>query len=248
MVFLVYGTFGVRTYLRREVLQREVALDRDDFDWLITRALNLFRRSPQPLPPQGIYNAGQKLFAVLVYLMIPLIMITGIIMSFHLISTTIVAWAVVVHFVVVGLVVAGLMIHVYMGAVFSEEKPAFFSMITGMVNELYAYRHHSKWWKEMMMRRDTAEAELAGVAETNLQPPPSAEPGVLHRHSPSPLMRALRTRDYWPPYVAGFGLGVTLLLTFVIMGQGLGASGGITRWVAGFVSWVFPGYANSSPY
>ena len=46
------------------------------------------------LPPQGIYNAGQKLFAVLVYMMIPVIMITGLIMTFHLISTTVVAWAV----------------------------------------------------------------------------------------------------------------------------------------------------------
>ena len=46
-------------------------------------------------------------------------------------STTLVAWAVVLHFVAVGLVFSGLMIHVYMGAVFPEEKPAFFSMITG---------------------------------------------------------------------------------------------------------------------
>jgi hypothetical protein len=36
-----------------------------------------------------------------------------------------------------------------MAAVFPEEKPAFFSMITGSVNELYAFRHHFKWWKEM---------------------------------------------------------------------------------------------------
>ena len=60
------------------------------------------------LPPQGVYNAGQKLFAILVYMMVPLVMISGVIMSFHLISTTVVAWAVVIHFFAVGMVVSGL--------------------------------------------------------------------------------------------------------------------------------------------
>lgn len=248
VVFLVYGIFGFSTYLRREVLEREVALDRDDFKWLIIRALNLLRGSSEPLPPQGIYNAGQKLFAVLVYVMIPIIMASGIIMSFHLISTAAVAWAVVIHFLAVGLVVSGLMIHVYMGAVFPEEKPAFFSMITGTVNELYAYRHHSKWWKEVIMRRAASEAELAGEAESASEAPSSVEPDVASPAHRNPLIRALRARDYWPPYAAGFGLGLTLFLTFVIMGQGLGASGGFTRWVTAILSWTFPKYANSTAY
>jgi cytochrome b subunit of formate dehydrogenase len=50
------------------------------------------------------------------------------------------------------MVVSGLMIHVYMGAVFPEEKPAFYSMITGVVNELYAYHHHFKWWREVKVQ------------------------------------------------------------------------------------------------
>jgi hypothetical protein len=54
-----------------------------------------------------------------------------------------------------------------MGAVFPEEKPAFFSMITGTVDELYAYSHHFKWWREEKQdqiarraRRDAAVAAL----------------------------------------------------------------------------------------
>ena len=70
-------------------------------------------------------------------------------MAFHLVGTIVVRWAIVIHFAAVGAVFSGLMIHVYMGAVFPEEKPAFFSMITGTVNELYAYRHHFKWWQEV---------------------------------------------------------------------------------------------------
>jgi hypothetical protein len=37
------------------------------------------------------------------------------------------------------------------------------------------------------------------------------------------------TRPYWNPYVAGAGLGLTLLLAYVVLGTGLGASGAITR-------------------
>ena len=153
VVFLVYGIFGFRNYLHKEVLVREIALDRDDLSWLRIRLLKLLGRSNDPLPPQGVYNAGQKMFALLVYSAVPVIMITGLIMTFHL-GTTLVAWSMVLHFVAVGMVVSGLMIHVYMGAVFPEERPAFFSMITGMVNELYAYRHHFKWWREVKISEE----------------------------------------------------------------------------------------------
>jgi len=149
VVFVVYGTFGFRTYLKKEVLQREISLDGDDIQWLRIRVLRLLGRSTEPLPPQGIYNAGQKLLALMVYAMVPVVMITGLIMTFHLIGTAAVGWAAAIHFAAVGAVVCGLIIHVYMGAVFPEEKPAFFSMITGTVNELYAYTNHFKWWKEV---------------------------------------------------------------------------------------------------
>ncbi|MBX7187260.1 MAG: cytochrome b/b6 domain-containing protein [Vicinamibacteria bacterium] len=148
VVFLVYFTFGYRTYLG-EVLHKEIALDRDDFRWLIVRTLRILGRSNEALPPQGSYNAGQKLFAFMIYAMIPVVMVSGVIMAFRLFSPAAVGWAIVAHFAAVGAVVSGLMVHVYMGAVFPEEKSAFFSMITGTVDELYAYSHHFKWWREV---------------------------------------------------------------------------------------------------
>ncbi|MBX3463591.1 MAG: YeeE/YedE family protein [Planctomycetes bacterium] len=36
-------------------------------------------------------------------------------------------------------------------------------------------------------------------------------------------------KPYWNPYAAGIGLGLTLLLAYVVLGTGLGASGAITR-------------------
>jgi formate dehydrogenase subunit gamma len=168
LVFLVYGVFGVRTYLSQEVLRKEIALDRDDWRWLIVRTLRILGRTTEPLPPQGVYNAGQKLFALVIYAMLPVVMLTGMVMAFRLLSPTIVGWAVVLHFASVGVVVSGLMIHVYMGAVFPEEKPAFFSMVTGNVHELFAYSHHFKWWREMKLAEREWDALHDGLA-----PPPA---------------------------------------------------------------------------
>ncbi len=164
-VFLVYGIFGFRTYLRGEILRKEIALDRDDVRWLIVRALRILWRSDEALPLQGVYNAGQKLFSMLVYAMLPVVMGTGVIMAFRLFSPRVVGWAVVLHFVAVGAVVAGLVIHVYMGAVFPEEKPAFFSMFTGTVNELFAYNHHFKWWREMKAEQLAWDRQREPAAE-----------------------------------------------------------------------------------
>jgi formate dehydrogenase subunit gamma len=172
-VFLVYGIFGFRSYLHREVLKKEIALDRDDIAWLVVRTLGIIGLSKRPLPPQGVYNAGQKLFALAVYSLIPVIMVTGVMMAFRWPSPAAVGWAVVLHFTAVGMVVAGLMIHAYMAAVLPEEKPAFFSMITGSVDELYAYSHHFKWWREEKARqlRRRAEREAAhSAAEAAAEP------------------------------------------------------------------------------
>lgn len=232
-VFSVYGIFGWRTYLHQEVLRREIALDQDDWEWLRIRILRILGRSHEPLPPQGIYNAGQKLFALTVYAMLPLIAVSGLIMAFHWGSMAVVGWAVVIHFIAVAVVVSGLMIHVYMGAVFPEEKPAFFSMITGVVPEEFAYKHHHKWWQEVKM----LEQERAlGLGQS--------EP----ESRPSRLAAVLRMKGHWPAYWSGFGLGLTLLLAFLLVGQGLGASGGFTRYLAFALSLVAPEYASSHPY
>jgi formate dehydrogenase subunit gamma len=174
VVFLVYAIFGWRDYLHTEVLRREMGLDEDDFSWLRVRLLLLLNRTREPLPPQGAYNAGQKLYALMVYVMIPIIMITGIVMVFHL-GTTLVQWAMLLHFIAVGTVVSGLMIHVYMGAVFPEERSAFYSMITGMVDELYAYKHHFKWWREVKVLQREWSAQQNSVAPESAPEPVAAK-------------------------------------------------------------------------
>jgi hypothetical protein len=108
------GIFGFRSYLYHEVLRKEIALDRDDWRWLLVRTLGILGRS------------------------------------------------------------AGLMIHVYTAPVFPEEKPAFFSMITGSVHELHAYSHHFEWWRE---EKEKQVARRAGSGSRGEGPGESAVAG-----------------------------------------------------------------------
>lgn len=177
-VLLPYGLFGFRNYVSGEMLK---VTDKDDIRWLIVRTLKILGKSDEPLPPQGSYNAGQKAFSMVVWAMVPVVMITGVIMAFQLISPAVVGWAVSFHFLAVGMVVAGLVVHVYMGAIFPEERPAFFSMITGTVNELYAYNHHFKWWREVKVAQAAWDkthetAEEAATSEAQEEGPPGGAP------------------------------------------------------------------------
>jgi len=55
-------------------------------------------------------------------------------------------------------------------------------------------------------------------------------------------------RPYADPYLAGVGLGLVLLASFVITGHGLGASGAFASGAAGVVRAVAPEHARASPY
>lgn len=55
-------------------------------------------------------------------------------------------------------------------------------------------------------------------------------------------------RPYWNPYVAGIGLGLTLLLSYLVLGTGLGASGGITRIAATAAHALAPAPVESNEY
>jgi uncharacterized protein len=62
------------------------------------------------------------------------------------------------------------------------------------------------------------------------------------------IHRARAAQTYMSPYLAGVGIGVVLLLAYVIMGRGLGASGAFSSVVTAAVSAAAPAHAAASPY
>lgn len=53
---------------------------------------------------------------------------------------------------------------------------------------------------------------------------------------------------YWSPYAAGFGLGIVLLLSFWVLGAGLGASGGLAHLAAWLNHLVAPRHVEATAY
>ncbi len=53
---------------------------------------------------------------------------------------------------------------------------------------------------------------------------------------------------YWSPYVAGLAIGLTLILTYYVMGHGVGASGGYTQLAARMLEIEAPEHAQTNVY
>ena len=152
---------GFRRYFVPFAAHR-MLLDKDDIEWLKVKPLQMlgFFKDKQ-LPPQDAYNAGQKLYMYVVILGTVGIMFSGIIMTFNKVFPPILKQiAQPIHWLSVFAIVAGVIIHFYMGAVFPEEKEAFFSMFSGKVSAWYARAHHEKWYWEKVKEELEWEEEV----------------------------------------------------------------------------------------
>jgi len=166
-VWLAVLVFNVLIGFRKYFLSfasTRMLLDRDDIRWLMIKPWHMVGlRKHVPLPPQDAYNAGQKLYSYVIVIGTFFIGLTGMIMVYseHIPTTWqwVIQWAMPIHFLAVGITFAGVIIHVYMGAIFPEERQAFFSMFSGKVNGLYAYLHHRKWYLHKMAERGAWEAQ-----------------------------------------------------------------------------------------
>lgn len=168
LAWMTVLTFNVLVGFRRYFVpfaRHKMLLDKDDIEWLKVKPLQMMGLARnKSLPPQDAYNAGQKLYMYVVIVGTFFIGLTGVIMTFHRYVPwpELIQWSLPVHFVSVGTVVAGVLIHVYMGAVFPEEKEAFFSMFTGKVSAWYARQHHAKWyWQKAQEEADWEDSVLA---------------------------------------------------------------------------------------
>jgi uncharacterized membrane protein YedE/YeeE len=58
----------------------------------------------------------------------------------------------------------------------------------------------------------------------------------------------MERKPFWNPYVAGIGLGLTMLVAFVVLGTGLGASGAIARGAASIAHAASPAALEQNAY
>lgn len=157
--------------LRRDVLPFLRAITRfegkTDLVWCWKKALWLVlgpKRTKKlgvdpALPPQGFYNAGQRMVAVIAVLASLGLAVTGLIMGFAsgtstlAVSEKVLQWCIVLHFACAGIMAVFLPVHIYMAALAPGEGPAFRSMLTGFVPLEHVRSHNPLWYESM---RDTA--------------------------------------------------------------------------------------------
>jgi uncharacterized membrane protein YedE/YeeE len=75
-----------------------------------------------------------------------------------------------------------------------------------------------------------------------------AAPDTLATGHDGTERQARKIQRYWNPYLAGVGLGLVLLASFVIMGRGLGASGAFSSLVATGVNAINPAQARANSF
>lgn len=168
---LAVGTLWVAVYAlylvvfgRREALPflREVtSFDvKSDMLWCAKKGLWLVLGPKQTrklgidpaLPPQGFYNAGQRLVAVLAVLSSAGLAVTGLVMGFcsgtseWAVSESVLQWCIFAHFCCAGLMAIFLPVHIYMAALAPGEGPALRSMFTGFVPKSHAEHHNPLWY------------------------------------------------------------------------------------------------------
>lgn len=117
----------------------------------ITRSLGF----DPTLPPQGFYNAGQKLVAIAAVACSVGLVLTGLVLVFteHVLAwPLLIQWALSIHFLCAGIMAVALPVHIYMAAFAPGEAPALRSMLSGFVPAEFI-RHHNPLWYARLEER-----------------------------------------------------------------------------------------------
>ncbi len=150
---LIYLVFSPREFFYS--LKESFAWGKDDWGWL-RNAWNYYTHGHAgTMPPQGKYNAGQKLNALTQIVTFALFTITGLVMWFGkgVVAPTIFMWSVVIHDLSVIATVVLFMLHLYLVAAHPIHRESITSMFEGTVTEEYAQEHHGKWLTERVYRK-----------------------------------------------------------------------------------------------
>ena len=129
----------------RATLRQLDRFDRDDLAWLRRIPARLVGRR-RPAPPQGRFNAGQKLNAATVGGLMVVAYVTGGLLWLGERDTTYrLAGTVKVHDAVMWLMVLLVSAHVYMAVMHHDTRESLPGMVRGSVDREWARHHHAKW-------------------------------------------------------------------------------------------------------
>ena len=145
LVFAVSGLFAIFIWFKDGAL-----FNKDDLGWFMKAGGYLWKTDS--VPPQGRFNAGQKLYFVLKAVTLVLLSITGIIMWFPFyFSPGLVVVLYPLHIACVAALAGAVIIHGFLGSFGNPGTLA--AMVTGKCTRAWARYQHPKWLKEYDEKR-----------------------------------------------------------------------------------------------
>lgn len=160
----LYSTRDVIPFLR-EIFNLKPA---SDIAWCVRKGLrltigaaNMKKLGLNPeLPPQGFYNAGQKLAAIAVVFCGTALALSGLILYANTVTPLgdgLAQFCLLAHLSAAVLMLIVLPIHIYMAALAPGEGPALRSMFTGTVPASFAEHHNPLWHAEAINKENSAD-------------------------------------------------------------------------------------------
>ncbi len=133
----------------REWLKSLVSWNKDDIRFLMLFPKEFFGGHVK-LPPQGKFNAGEKINSLLVIFSSAIMVITGWMLIFrHLFPAWMVVWIHPVHAGTALLLAAVILAHAYLGLGHPSSREAMKGMVKGTVSETFAREHHLLWYEQV---------------------------------------------------------------------------------------------------
>lgn len=140
LVFAASGVLAVIIWFKDGAL-----FDKDDIVWFMKGGGYLWTK--EGIPPQGRFNAGQKLYFVLKAVTLVILSVTGIIMWFPFyFNPGLVIMLYPLHIACVAMLAGAVVIHAFLGSLGNPGTIA--AMITGRCTRAWARYQHPKWLKE----------------------------------------------------------------------------------------------------
>jgi formate dehydrogenase subunit gamma len=131
----------------------------DDVKWLALIGPATFS-SKIALPPQGKFNAAEKINFVTLTATYPLYIVTGLLIWMP--GVALVAW--LVHFSMAVVATPLILGHIFMATVNPDTRVGLSGMLTGFVSREWAKHHYHRWYVERFERIDDNPAAAIAAA------------------------------------------------------------------------------------
>jgi formate dehydrogenase subunit gamma len=142
---VIYGILQPR---RLWMHLKEFGFEKEDLGWLKNAFGYYVWGKHEAMPPQGRFNTGEKINAVVMILSWILFVVSGLVMWYGkgIVSAELFRWMVVVHDLTMIIAVCMLIVHLFLAVAHPLMWAALVSMRFGVTSATYAAEHHAKWY------------------------------------------------------------------------------------------------------